>query len=115
MPDQQDSQPPLADYRFSLANERTFLSWTRTGLALIAGGVAVEQLADLDVGWLVDVIGVLAIVLGGGIAAYALRHFRRVQEAIDHDRPLPPQPAAAVVSLGVGIIAVLLVVGIVVV
>lgn len=24
------------DYRFSLANERTFLAWLRTGLALIA-------------------------------------------------------------------------------
>ncbi len=29
------------DYRFSLANERTFLAWIRTGLALIGGGLAV--------------------------------------------------------------------------
>ena len=27
------------DYRFTLANERTFLAWLRTALALIAGGV----------------------------------------------------------------------------
>ncbi len=32
------------DYRFSLANERTFLAWIRTALALLAGGVAVVQL-----------------------------------------------------------------------
>jgi len=32
------------DYRFTLANERTFLAWIRTALALIAGGVAVVQL-----------------------------------------------------------------------
>lgn len=32
------------DYRFSLANERTFLAWIRTALALIAGAVAVVQL-----------------------------------------------------------------------
>ena len=32
------SQP---DYRFSLANERTFLAWIRTGLALVGGGLAV--------------------------------------------------------------------------
>ena len=30
------------DYRFSLANERTFLAWVRTSLGLIGGGVAVE-------------------------------------------------------------------------
>ena len=33
------ASPP--DYRFSLANERTFLAWIRTGLALIGGGLAV--------------------------------------------------------------------------
>jgi uncharacterized membrane protein YidH (DUF202 family) len=30
---------------FSLANERAFLAWIRTSLALIAGGVALEALA----------------------------------------------------------------------
>jgi len=39
------SDPTLEpDYRFTLANERTFLAWIRTALALIAGGVAVVQL-----------------------------------------------------------------------
>jgi hypothetical protein len=36
-----DEQEP--DYRFTLANERTFLAWIRTALALIAGGVAVAS------------------------------------------------------------------------
>jgi putative membrane protein len=110
----EEQHPPLADYRFSLANERTFLSWTRTGLALIAGGVAVEQFATLSLSWLVEVIAVAAIVLGGGIAAHALRHFRKSQHAIDHDRPLPAQPAAAVVAVGIGVLAALLIVGILV-
>ncbi|GAB14727.1 hypothetical protein ARGLB_075_00090 [Arthrobacter globiformis NBRC 12137] len=36
------------DPRFTLANERTFLAWIRTSLALLAGGVAVEAfMADL--------------------------------------------------------------------
>ncbi|TQO19384.1 uncharacterized protein DUF202 [Rhodoglobus vestalii] len=30
------------DARFSLANERTFLAWIRTALALISAGVALE-------------------------------------------------------------------------
>ena len=33
------------DYRFSLANERTFLAWIRTALSLLAGGVLLEQFA----------------------------------------------------------------------
>lgn len=32
------------DYRFSLANERTFLAWLRTALALLGGGVALASL-----------------------------------------------------------------------
>lgn len=32
------------DYRFTLANERTFLAWLRTSLSLLAAGVAVVQL-----------------------------------------------------------------------
>jgi len=39
-----DDQP---DYRFTLANERTFLAWIRTALALLAAGVAVVQLTGL--------------------------------------------------------------------
>lgn len=30
------------DYRFSFANERTFLAWIRTALAFVASGVAVD-------------------------------------------------------------------------
>lgn len=33
------------DYRFSLANERTFLAWIRTSIALLASGVVLEQFA----------------------------------------------------------------------
>jgi len=109
-------QPPQRvrpDYRYSLANERTFLSWTRTGLALIAGGVAVEQFATLSLSWIVEAVGLLGIVLGGGTCGWAWWHFRRVQHAIEHDLPLPAQPAAAFVTVGVLIVAALLVVGII--
>ncbi|NDV10205.1 DUF202 domain-containing protein, partial [Rhodococcus sp. IEGM 248] len=33
------------DPRFTLANERTFLAWIRTSLALFASGIAVEAFA----------------------------------------------------------------------
>jgi putative membrane protein len=47
----QDS-PEHPDYRFTPANGRTLLAWLRTGLALVAGAVAVATYApDLAVGW----------------------------------------------------------------
>jgi len=33
------------DYRFSLANERTYLAWIRTALGFLAAGVGLDQLA----------------------------------------------------------------------
>jgi putative membrane protein len=62
-----DEQEP--DYRFTLANERTFLAWIRTAFALIAGGVAVVQLVPAF-----GVPGVrhglvLVLTTGGGVPA----------------------------------------------
>ena len=34
------------DPRFTFANERTFLAWLRTALALVVAGVAVDVLAE---------------------------------------------------------------------
>lgn len=39
------SQGKAPDYRFSLANERTFLAWIRTALAFMATAIGVDQLA----------------------------------------------------------------------
>lgn len=34
------------DYRFTLANERTFLAWIRTALGFFGAAIAVDQLAN---------------------------------------------------------------------
>ena len=34
------------DYRFSLANERTFLAWIRTALAFMAAAIGIDQRAE---------------------------------------------------------------------
>jgi putative membrane protein len=42
-PGRSDVDSPHPDYRFSLANERTFLAWIRTGLGLMGIGFAVSR------------------------------------------------------------------------
>jgi putative membrane protein len=97
------------DYRFTLANERTFLAWIRTALALIAGGIAVVQFVPAF-----GIPGVrhgLSVVLtagGGLLAALAVRRWQRVQEAMRRDQDLPPTHVPLV--LGGAIFAVTIVV-----
>lgn len=79
------------DYRFTLANERTFLAWIRTALALIAGGIAVVQFVPSF-----GIPGVrhglsLVLTAGGGLlAALAVRRWQRVQDAMRRREDLPP-------------------------
>lgn len=102
------------DYRFTLANERTFLAWIRTALALIAGGIAVVQFVP-EFG----VVGVrhgLSIVLtagGGLLAAQAVRRWQLVQAAMRRDGELPRTHVP--LMLGGAIFAVTVVVLVVVV
>lgn len=71
------------DYRFLLANERTFLAWMRTALALIAGGVALDQFVVVaGARDLVTTLGIFAIVLGGIVAVLGMVQWRRADRAM---------------------------------
>ena len=70
-PEQVRQEGRTPDYRFSLANERTFLAWLRTALALIGGGFAVDQfLPDLRWAWRV---GLALALLGRACCAPCVR------------------------------------------
>jgi putative membrane protein len=89
------------DYRFTLANERTFLAWFRTALALIAGGVAVVQLVPaFAFPGARHVLGVLLTVAGGGLSLAALLRWRRVQAAMRRGEDLPPTWIPVVLAVG---------------
>ncbi|MEN3607981.1 YidH family protein [Plantactinospora sp. ZYX-F-223] len=103
------------DYRFSLANERTFLAWLRTGLALIAGGLAVAQfLPPMPVPYLREALAVALLLLGGAVAVRAVDHWARTERAIRLGHELPASRFPAVLALLVGLGGVLLVVAVLV-
>ena len=96
------------DYRFTLANERTFLAWIRTALALLAGGVAVGQL----LAGAVDVhghrtLGVVCVALATTIAIGAFARWRQVQMAMRRHDPLPDSHLVRLSVTGICILAVI--------
>jgi putative membrane protein len=98
------------DYRFSLANERTFLAWIRTALALVGGGFAVDQFLP-DLRWGVRVGLALALLLvGAACALRAVNHWVRCERAMRRGEDLPASRFPVVLSLGVGLVAVAMVV-----
>src|SRR6476660_1225061 len=98
------------DYRFSLANERTFLAWIRTGLALLGGGLAVAQF--LPASLLRTALAVALIVLGGAVAVRAVDHWSRTERAMRLDEDLPPSrfPALLALVIAAGTLLLVLVV-----
>lgn len=84
-----DSQQEL-DPRFTLANERTFLAWVRTSLALVAGGVALAHLVVLQPGWLQVMISIALVLAGALLCVLGYFHWRACDRALRADRPLPP-------------------------
>ncbi|NKQ52294.1 DUF202 domain-containing protein [Amycolatopsis sp. K13G38] len=88
------------DYRFTLANERTFLAWLRTALALVAGAVVLTQLVPpFAVAGLRTGLAVLLAVTGTVLAALSYRRWAQVQRAMRRGRPLPMDWLPAVVGV----------------
>lgn len=98
------------DYRFSLANERTFLAWLRTALALIGGGFAVDQfLPDLTWGWRVGLA--LALLAAGVLCAFrAVNHWVRCERAMRRGEDLPVSRFPALLSMTIAVVALAMVV-----
>ena len=103
------------DYRFTLANERTFLAWIRTSLALLAGGIALDALSEPLTEGARTVLAVAAVALSLALTASSYVRWRQVQGAMRRGVPLPHPWAVPLLATGVavvaGAVAVLLVVG----
>jgi putative membrane protein len=93
------------DYRFTLANERTFLAWQRTALGLLAASVAIIQLVpELGIPGGRHVLGTLLAVLATLTAGMGLLRWEQVDRAMRRGKPLPRHPTP--IYLGVGLIVI---------
>jgi len=100
------------DPRFSLANERTYLAWIRTSLALLAAGVALDALqVEMPRGLRVSA-SLVFIVLAVLAAGQAWLGWERTERALRDNRALPAPSLAVVIGVGVAVASVLLAVGI---
>ena len=96
------------DYRFSLANERTFLSWVRTSLAVMAAAVAVVQLVPTHhLHETRRALGIVLAVLGLLISATAYGRWAANERAMRAGQPLPRSPLLIVVSAVLAVVAVI--------
>ena len=78
-----ESSPRVTDH---LANERTFLAWFRTGLTLIALGIAAGQFLSLDSGPSIPLARVLSTILigtGAFLVIVGTNRYRANRERID--------------------------------
>ncbi|OMH27735.1 hypothetical protein BKD30_03630 [Tersicoccus phoenicis] len=106
LPGGQDPDP-----RFTLANERTFLAWIRTSLALLAGGIAIEAFAaDVFEAPLRKTVAVILIVLGMLVSGGAFTRWVRVERAMREKRPLPLPLIAPILGFGAALGALIVLV-----
>jgi len=105
------------DYRFSLANERTFLAWIRTSLAIVAGAIGIDQFAShLGSAQLRLVLSLILLVVGGTLGGVAYTRWARAERAMRQQADLPlslllPFLALFTAFLAVGLAAIIILFG----
>jgi putative membrane protein len=77
------------DARFTFANERTFLAWNRTALALVGGGLAAGQLLEFDSEVVRLLVALPPILLGGVLGLTSYRRWQANERAMRLGEPLP--------------------------
>ena len=107
----EDGEP---DYRFTMANERTFLAWQRTALGLLAASVALVQLVpELTIPGARHLLGIGLAVLAILTSGMGLLRWQQADHAMRRGDPLPRHPSPIYLAVGlclVGLIALGLVV-----
>ena len=104
----QDEGGTEPDPRFTFANERTFLAWSRTALALVIAGLGVVQLLPPFPGvpFGRHLLGVPLIALGAVVAVVAYAEWVQAQRALRRGEPLPASVMPWILSVAIACMAV---------
>jgi inner membrane protein YidH len=128
--DEEDSSERLQQY---LANQRTFLSWMRTSIALIGLGFAIERfsiflqqfplIAGTDITGNASsatahnysaLVGIGMIIVGTSLIVYALKNFLDTNKTISSGRYIPKNAiiyTASATIIGLGLIMIIFLIG----
>ena len=102
---EQEAPGEEPEERFTLANERTFLAWIRTALALIGGGLAAAQLLEFQTEVARLLVALPPIALGALLALTSFRRWEANQRALRLREPLPTGGPTRLLAAGVGAVA----------
>ena len=105
-PGQDDETEP--DARFTYANERTFLAWNRTALALVVAGLAIIQLLPPFPGVPGGrhMLALPLLALGAILPVASYLEWSRNQRAMRRREPLPRSPIPRILTGVIAIVAV---------
>src|SRR3954447_13075800 len=93
------------DVRFTLANERTYLAWIRTSLALIGGGLAAGQLLEFRSEVARLAVALPPLVRGAARALASSRRWEDNRRALRLGEPLPSGGPPRLLAAGIGAVA----------
>lgn len=99
------------DPRFSLANERTFLAWIRTALALLAAGVALEALQIPASPGLRMTAALIFVALGVLAAVQAWIGWMRAERAMRENTVMPSPAVGLILSIGMVVAVIFFLIG----
>jgi putative membrane protein len=95
------------DYRFSLANERTYLAWIRTSLGFLAAGVGLDQLApDFATPLIREVLALLLCLFAGMLAIYGYLRWLKNEKAMRMKEDLPYTHSLLIISVILMVVAI---------
>lgn len=97
------------DARFTFANERTFLAWHRTSLALVVAGLAIVQLLPPFTGipFGRHLLALPLIILGGVLSTGSYLEWTRHQRALRSGAPLGRSILPKLLAIAITLLALI--------